>query len=240
MRYLKTFLLFEDLHDNSGLSKRALANKLWHERNPNPTGTIIKNTEELSGFGIPNSIIEEMEKWPMIYKSPYSKSFYSSDDISWTHKPDGSFRVSDHWNFTTNRNDRVHCKTKKPVKNNTHYSLGKYDASEDKYEILISEFTEGETEKIKNQRERLKHLQDPEVIWKKKQFKQDVLNGDVFTEFELRDGNIIKGRVDKYTGFEIRIKDKNDNVIFTDHTFNPKWIKLFNKSGERIENLFDI
>lgn len=240
MRYLKTFLLFEDLDGNYRLSKRALANKIWNERNPKPTGTVIKNTEELKGFGIPTSIIEKMKEWPIIYKSPYSKSFYSSDDISWTHKPDGSFRVSDHWNFTTNRSDRTHCKTKKPVKNNTHYSLGKYDASEDKYEILISEFTEGETEKIKNQRERLKHLQDPEVIWKKKQFKQDVLNGDVFTEFELRDGNIIKGRVDKYTGFEIRIKDKNDNVIFTDHTFNPKWIKLFNKSGERIENLFDI
>jgi hypothetical protein len=118
--------------------------------------------------------------------------------------------------------------------------LGKYDASEDKYEILISEPTEGEIEKIKNQRERLKHLQDPETIWKKKQFKQHVLSGDIFTEFELRDGSIIKGRVDKYTGFEVRVKDKNDNVIYTDHTFNPKWIKLFNKIGEIIENPFDI
>jgi hypothetical protein len=240
MRYLKTFLLFEDLDDNSGLSKRALANKLWHQRNPDPVGTIITDIEELRAFGIPNSIIEKMKEWSIIYKSPYSKSFYSSDDISWSHKPDGSFRVSDHWNFTTNRSDRVHCKTKEPVKNNAHYSLGKYDASEDKYEILISEPTEGEIEKIKNQRERLKHLQDPETIWKKKQFKQHVLSGDIFTEFELRDGSIIKGRVDKYTGFEVRVKDKNDNVIYTDHTFNPKWIKLFNKIGEIIENPFDI
>jgi hypothetical protein len=240
MRYLKTFLLFEDLDDNSGLSKRALANKLWHQRNPDPVGTIITDIEELRAFGIPNSIIEKMKEWPIICKSPYSKSFYSSDDISWSHKPDGSFRVSDHWNFTTNRSDRVYCKTNEPAKNNTHYSLGKYDASEDKYEILISEPTEGEIEKIKNQRERLKHLQDPETIWKKKQFKQHVLSGDIFTEFELRDGSIIKGRVDKYTGFEVRVKDKNDNVIYTDHTFNPKWIKLFNKIGEIIENPFDI
>lgn len=45
-------------------------------------------------------------------KSPYSMSFYSSKDISWGHKPEGSLRVSDHWNFGY---DGEHCPTAEPV-----------------------------------------------------------------------------------------------------------------------------
>jgi hypothetical protein len=238
MRYLKTFLLFEDLNqEDSQLSKRTLKNKLWHERNPDPVGTIIEDVSELKKFGIPDSIIEHMKGWDIIYKSPYSKSFYSSSDISWTNKPDGSFRVSDHWNFTTNRSERIHCKTTEPVKNNTHYSIGQYDESIDKYVILISEMTEGEVDRIKNKEQLLKHLKDPETIYKKKLFKEKVLAGEITTEFQVGD-EIISGQVDKYTGNDMRVKDNSDKVIFTSNKFNPKWIKIYNKSGEEIEDPF--
>lgn len=43
--------------------------------------------------------------------SPYSNSFYSSKNISWEHKPEGSIRISDHWNFPTTANNGIHCRT---------------------------------------------------------------------------------------------------------------------------------
>ena len=45
-------------------------------------------------------------------KSPYSMSFYSSKDISWGYKPEGSLRVSNHWNFGY---EGEHCPTDEPV-----------------------------------------------------------------------------------------------------------------------------
>lgn len=45
-------------------------------------------------------------------QSPYSYSFYSSKNIDWGYKPEGSLRVSDHWNFGE---DGEHCPTAEPV-----------------------------------------------------------------------------------------------------------------------------
>ncbi|MFS1664316.1 hypothetical protein [Streptococcus sp. zg-JUN1979] len=45
-------------------------------------------------------------------RSPYSLSFYSSKDIDWGYKPEGSLRVSDHWNFGF---EGEHCPTAEPV-----------------------------------------------------------------------------------------------------------------------------
>lgn len=49
------------------------------------------------------------ENWS---QSPYGESFYSSKDIDWGYKPEGSLRVSDHWNFGQ---DGSHCPTAEPV-----------------------------------------------------------------------------------------------------------------------------
>lgn len=46
-----------------------------------------------------NGIINILSSFKKINKSPYSSSFYDSDDISWDSKPEGSLRLSDHWNF---------------------------------------------------------------------------------------------------------------------------------------------
>ena len=71
----------------------------------------------------------------IVSKSPYSDSFYSSNDISWNHKPDGSYRISDHWNFWSY--GKYHCETASDVASNS-WSLGVYNAELGKYEILKS------------------------------------------------------------------------------------------------------
>ncbi len=68
-------------------------------------------------------------------KSPYSDSFYSEGEISWGSKPDGSYRISDHWNFYS-RGD-IHCETSNKVEDGD-WALGVYDAQTGKYTILKS------------------------------------------------------------------------------------------------------
>ena len=59
-------------------------------------------------------------------KSPYSLSYYSSKNIGWGYKPEGSLRVSDHWNFGE---DGEHCPTSEPVEGWAvcQFNNGKYD-----------------------------------------------------------------------------------------------------------------
>ena len=48
----------------------------------------------------------------VISKSPYSESFYAhpeDDKVDWGYKPDGSYRLSDHWNWFSY--NRIHCPT---------------------------------------------------------------------------------------------------------------------------------
>ncbi|HEM3698663.1 TPA: hypothetical protein U1C85_001740 [Streptococcus suis] len=78
------------------------------------------------------AIIWVMENWNSNWsKSPYSDSFYDSKKISWSHKPEGSIRVSDHWNFNTYDEmgegilDGRHCPTKN--KNfKSRWAVGQY------------------------------------------------------------------------------------------------------------------
>lgn len=92
-------------------------------------------------FNFPNTLSSELKEtikgWAVSSKSPYSYSYYSADDIGWDYKPDKSYRVSDHWNFTCRKNKK-HCQTTEDCPNNTHWSLGIFDASLGKYIILKS------------------------------------------------------------------------------------------------------
>lgn len=45
-------------------------------------------------------------------KSPYSNSFYNAKNITWGYKPEGSLRISDHWNFESL--GEKHCVTEDP------------------------------------------------------------------------------------------------------------------------------
>lgn len=56
-------------------------------------------------------------------QSPYSYSFYDSKDIDWGHKPEGSLRLSDHWNFESGL--EKHCITDNPEFKNG-WAVGKY------------------------------------------------------------------------------------------------------------------
>lgn len=69
-----------------------------------------------------NAFIWIVKNWTDEWStSPFSYSFYSSKEIGWNHKPEGSLRVADHWNFNT-REEREqgilngqHCRTAEPV-----------------------------------------------------------------------------------------------------------------------------
>lgn len=57
---------------------------------------------------LPKEAATEVRSWKTISRSPYSDSFYNSKNISWTSKPEGSLRLSDHWNFESY--GEIHCK----------------------------------------------------------------------------------------------------------------------------------
>lgn len=79
----------------------------------------------------PAQALLEISKWAEIRKSPYSDSFYNAV-VGWNFKPDGSYRIADHWNFTSR--GKKHCETVTPIEN--VWALGRYDASVGKYHII--------------------------------------------------------------------------------------------------------
>lgn len=70
----------------------------------------------------------------MVSKSPYSKSFYAfgSGSITWDSKPEGSYRVADHWNFESR--NAIHCKLKNTDEYMQELYLAKYKNGY--YEVL--------------------------------------------------------------------------------------------------------
>lgn len=80
----------------------------------------------------PAELLLEISHWNEIRKSPFSDSFYNAT-VGWDYKPDGSLRISDHWNFTSR--GKLHCQTTTEIKNNL-WALARFDASVGKYHIL--------------------------------------------------------------------------------------------------------
>lgn len=68
---------------------------------------------KMSFVGIIYDIVKD---WNVINKSPYSLSLYNSNDIDWNSKPEGSLRISNHWNFTSI--NEKHCLMEDETKNN--------------------------------------------------------------------------------------------------------------------------
>jgi hypothetical protein len=82
-------------------------------------------------------LVSIMKKWKVITKSPYSDSFYDITNKSWEDSFDQPFyRVADHWNFTTQQDDKVHCATNKPVSNNKEWVLAKFDPKTNVYNVV--------------------------------------------------------------------------------------------------------
>ena len=87
----------------------------------------------------PIEVNEEIKKFKKINKSPYSQTYYDTSDISWEYKPEGSLRISDHWNFESH--GQKHCileNTDEYIQDN--WILAQY--REGKYHIL-KEFGQG-------------------------------------------------------------------------------------------------
>lgn len=86
-------------------------------------------------YNLSNQDYEELKEiidkhFNITNQSPYSYSIYNSMDIGWDHKPEGSYRIADHWNFNG------HCETWNKVENTTHLSVGIFRNG--KYEIIKS------------------------------------------------------------------------------------------------------
>ena len=77
--------------------------------------------------------IKELIKWDVCKKSPYSDSFYNSDDISWYYKPENSLRLSDHWNFISGGD--VHCQLEETTEYVNKWLLCQYRNG--KYHIIV-------------------------------------------------------------------------------------------------------
>ena len=192
--------------------------------------------KDLDRFNIPDSIKEMMRTWPVIQKSPYSNSFYSSKDIFWGSKPEGSYRVSDHWNFISNYDTTIkHCATSNHVPNNSHISIGQFHNG--KYDIILSEPTKENTERLLKSKERLKYLMDPETLQMKKKFKTDVLNGEIYCK--VIDNGEFSGRVVKYTGSELKVADDSNKLIYNNNYVEPYVCVTLYKDNEEINNPFD-
>ncbi len=85
--------------------------------------------------------------------SPYNRytsgSFYDCNDKNWDYTPDGSLRVSDHWNFYSRGS--IHCVT--DVANEAltdKWTIARYDAKREVY-VVLSTFDKDHTALIKRE-----------------------------------------------------------------------------------------
>lgn len=74
---------------------------------------------------MPQELVDSINSWNEIHKSPYGDSFYDSGDKSWDYTRPGSLRVADHWNFYSH--GKYHCQTDKDVENNKTWVIAKYN-----------------------------------------------------------------------------------------------------------------
>lgn len=205
------------------------------EETLNLVGTIV-SVDDLHQYDIPQEIIDIMKTWEVIYKSPYSNSFYNTTDIGWNQKPDGSLRVSNHWNFsssTTKYTGRIHCKTSKIVCNNSKYTLGKYNSINDTYRVLMSRLT------VTNQN-RIDFKKSDENISNCREFSNRIKNNEIYASFEF-EGKEYSGRINKLSKSSIRLVDENDNVIISANNSSHKITKfknliLFDKNNQVLTN----
>lgn len=227
---MKHILLFEKFTDT--FNKKELKFLRYSKELKNK----LVSVEGLDEYDIPDEIKNIMSTWEVRNKSPYSDTFYNSTDIGWGHKPDGSYRVSDHWNFHTH--DRWHCQTDKKIPNNTHVSLGRYDKESGRYIILISLQTNANKEKLSKNEIKLKHLKDPETIFRKKQFKDRINNKEVMINLTYNKKDY-HGVVKKYTGSELRIESENGDRIFGENEMKVSKtdrLEFTDRQGNEIED----
>lgn len=132
-------LAFIDVNNLDGIEHLTIEKNIYDE-NENFLYTedleIFLNYDGIAKYlGIPKNVVIEIFKNKCFEKSPYSNSFYNSKEIGWNSKPEGSLRISDHWNF--NSLGDVHCKLKN------------YNEEEPYERWLLCKYSNGEYEIIK-------------------------------------------------------------------------------------------
>ncbi len=93
-----------------------------------------------------------IKKYNLIDQSPYSDSFYDSFEIGWGYKPEGSLRLSDHWNFVSR--DEKHCELDYTDKYVNEWLLCRYENG--KYTVVERVFNDEEQALENRMRERIR------------------------------------------------------------------------------------
>lgn len=213
-------------------------------------GGIKIDKSDIDNYDIPEPIKIEMKKWDNIYKSPHSDSFYDIDEFKVNlktlsvGKPDGLYRVSDHWNYTSFRDNKKHSITDIPVKNN-YVTLAKYDKDSDLFKVILSYPSSKYLKHTEDKKKSLSHLTDPDTIYKKKLFKDRVSNREILVDATLNDEEY-HGVLSKWTGFEIRIENNEGDVIVSKSfkrsgiPLSKVKVKLTDRSGNPVEDPFKL
>ncbi len=96
----------------------------------------INSKESTVFIRMPKVLKEEVKKWDIIFKSPYSNSIYSDSSINESYIPDGCLSISNHWNM--NRDSKKYQKvTDKPVICDNHLTLCKFNKKADIMDAYI-------------------------------------------------------------------------------------------------------
>lgn len=186
---------------------------------------------------LPKDAIKELFNWNIIAKSPWSYSFYNTEDLSWTHKELNSLRIADHWSFKTTNprfdTNKIHTPTDIGTKNKTWY-LGKWDG--EKYNILKEYdniFYNNIAEILSDYpfiKDLVKDNKESQI-----QYQKDVNNG-LIKAIVYIDGNKIEGTLTKSGGDRFVIDNDLTLRKYTGHiNYKPFTIELY-KNNELIRS----
>lgn len=183
-------------------------------------------------------ILEHMLTWKKgFYKSPYGNSFYS-DRKTWENTVEGSYRMSDHWNFYSQ--GKLHSKTKEPIPDN-YWTIGQYNNGE--WDIIMSyPFTN--EDKVKRAQMRTDYIgyHKEELMKKNKNLellKSYMEKGDLYCNLKHYSNGIFQK---EYNGKVIRLKtnkiailiDSNEEQIFNHSDFYNSDIKFIDGKNNLI------
>lgn len=193
---------------------------------------------------VPLEFFKIIGEWDGFHKSPYSDTAYSGKK-DWGYTPDNTLRFSDHWNFKSQ--GKIHCITKTKVTNDSHWTLAKFDAKTEKYEVVLSLKRDSSNENYQKIRQiKIDLFKNDEDIQKSIE-KGKVLKGlitkkEVFAEIipVLNGINqaMVKGLVKKYTSSKVRILQNNGEEVFFKNARRDRLkIKMVDLEGETLHDL---
>jgi hypothetical protein len=157
--------------------------------------------------GMSEEIIKFAKEHNILFKSPYSNSFYSNGKKTWNYTEIGTIRISDHWNFLSQ--NKIHCKTSSDVCKN-HWSICIYNDKKGMYDVLLSVPFSNEIREKRNNRyynffnelscfnekkeSRIVQLNYSRYYKKQNKRAKKIKNGTLWVEFEKNHGQEAQGQ----------------------------------------------